>query len=215
MACFRTTIAFNQRTVMTESVNSTERCSKSKNKKSPNTPNHLSVRSAAVDVAILIAVVSASGFLLFPSIKLLILNFFEIVREIVDLVGEEVSQAPLFYGFFWVSILCASVSLLAITVFASRRCGDSGCRGLRKAAEFDIQIETEECVVKNSSNLGRDCVKKGLFELQSDRHRELEAELKKMAPPNGRVVLVLKARCGCSVGRMEVWGMKKPRKVKK
>ncbi|GFY84905.1 ribosomal protein L34e superfamily protein [Actinidia rufa] len=148
MVCFRTTIAFNQHTVMTKSVNSTEVCSKSKNKKSPNSTNHLSVRSAAIDVVILIAVVSASG-------------------------------------------------------------------GLRKAAEFDIQIETEDCVVKNSSNLGRDCVKQGLFELHRDHHRELEAELKKMAPPNGRAVLLFKARCGCSVGRMEVWGMKKPRKIKK
>ncbi|XP_057489702.1 uncharacterized protein At5g19025-like [Actinidia eriantha] len=215
MVCFRTTIAFNQHTVMTKFVNSTEVCSKSKNKKSPNSTNHLSVRSAAIDVVILIAVVTASGFLLFPSINLLILNFFEIVREIVDIVREEASEAPLIYGVLGLSILSALLSLLAIPVCTSRRCGNLGCKGLRKAAEFDIQIETEDCVVKNSSNLGRDCVKKGLFELHRDHHRELEAELKKMAPPNGRAVLVFKARCGCSVGRMEVWGMKKPRKIKK
>jgi hypothetical protein len=43
----------------------------------------------------------------------------------------------------------------------------------------------------------------------------LEAELKKMAPANGRAVLVFRARCGCSVGRLEVPGTKKPKKIKK
>ncbi|KAL0709537.1 hypothetical protein Bca4012_016515 [Brassica carinata] len=42
--------------------------------------------------------------------------------------------------------------------------------------------------------------KKGLFELARDRRRELEAELKKMTPVNGRAVLVFRAKCGCCVG---------------
>jgi hypothetical protein len=32
-----------------------------------------------------------------------------------------------------------------------QRCGKPNCKGLRKAVEFDIQLETEECV-KSSSN---------------------------------------------------------------
>ncbi|KAA8547979.1 hypothetical protein F0562_004408 [Nyssa sinensis] len=125
------------------------------------------------------------------------------------------ARRVLFSRFFQgLSILCAMIAILAITVCTSRKCGKPGCPGLRKAAEFDIQLETEECV-KNSSNLPKDGVKKGLFELRLDHHRELETELKKMAPPNGRAVLVFRARCGCSVGRMEVPGQKKPRKVKK
>ncbi|KAL2492437.1 Uncharacterized protein Adt_28065 [Abeliophyllum distichum] len=67
----------------------------------------------------------------------------------------------------------------------------------------------------SGSGSGRGRGRKGLFELPRDHHRELEAELKKMAPPNGRAVLVFRARCGCSVGRMEVPGPKKSRKVKK
>ncbi|KAH0860801.1 hypothetical protein HID58_089062 [Brassica napus] len=59
-------------------------------------------------------------------------------------------------------------------------------------------------------------IQRGLFELPRDYHRELEAELKKMAPINGRAVLVFRAKCGCSVGRLEVPGPKKQlRKIKK
>lgn len=90
-----------------------------------------------------------------------------------------------------------------------QRCGKPNCKGLRKAVEFDIQLETEECV-KSSNN------KRGMFELPRVHHRELEAELKKMAPPNGRAVLVFRARCGCSVRRLVVSGPKKQqRKIKK
>ncbi|KAI3977407.1 hypothetical protein MKX01_000320 [Papaver californicum] len=68
------------------------------------------------------------------------------------------------------------------------------CLGLRKAAEFHIQIETEDCVKKSSSS-SSSVVKegsggKGLLQLSIDRHRELEAELRKITPPNGRAVLV-------------------------
>ncbi|KAF8703704.1 hypothetical protein HU200_031786 [Digitaria exilis] len=101
----------------------------------------------------------------------------------------------------------------------ARRCGRPRCRGLRKAVEYDIQLETEECVrgllplpyaavgwpaatARPGSEFGGD-------------HRELEAVLRKMAPPNGRTVLILRAPCGCPKERMEVWGAKKARRIKK
>ncbi|KAJ7970996.1 Ribosomal protein [Quillaja saponaria] len=111
-------------------------------------------------------------------------------------------------------ICCAALATWVVVICTSRKCGNPNCKGLRKAAEFDIQLETEECV-KNSPSAAKDGVKKGLFELFRDHHRELEADLKKMAPPNGRAVLVFRARCGCSVGRLEVPGPKKLRKIKK
>ncbi|KAE9449283.1 hypothetical protein C3L33_18813, partial [Rhododendron williamsianum] len=61
-------------------------------------------------------------------------------------------------------------------------------------AKFDIQLETEESLKNSSVFLGRDGVKKGVFELARDHHRELESELKKMAPPNGRAVLLFRGR---------------------
>ncbi|XP_059670351.1 uncharacterized protein At5g19025-like [Cornus florida] len=227
MVCFHNSISVDQHMDMSKSVNSTDSGLKlrqihhvQKNKKSPNSPNHLNIpacersRSAVVDVVILIAVIGACGFLLFPYIMLVFYKTAEIVGEIVYVVQDEILRAPMIFGCLGLSILFAVIAVLAITVCTSRKCGKPGCPGLRKAAEFDIQLETQECV-KSSNNLPKDGVKKGLFELPRDHHRELEAELKKMAPPNGRAVLVFRARCGCSVGKMEVPGPKKSRKVKK
>lgn len=79
--------------------------------------------------------------------------------------------------------------------------------------EFDIQLESEECVKTLPPSL-EDLVGSGQLELGED-HEELEAELRRMAPLNGRAVLIFRLPCGCPAGRMEVWGPKKPRKSKK
>lgn len=189
-------------------------------KKAPNSTNCLKIpachrsRSAAIDVLMLIAVIGACGFLLFPYIKFVAVKLTEVFGAIMYLLREEMGRAPLIYGSIALSISSAVLAVWAILVCTSRKCGNPNCKGLRKAAEFDIQLETEECV--RNSNMKDGGVKRGLFELHRDHHRELEAELKKMAPPNGRAVLVFKARCGCSVGRLEVLGPKKQqRKIKK
>lgn len=193
-----------------------------RNKKTPSSPNCLKIPScdrsrfgsAAIDVVILIAVITACGFLLFPYIRVVSVKFVEVSAAVFHLVKEEVIRNPMIYSSIGISISFVGVAAWAVLLATCRRCGNPNCKGLRKAAEFDIQLETEECV-KNSNLLVKDGVKKGLFELPRDHHRELEAELKKMAPPNGRAVLIFRARCGCSVGRLEVPGLKKQRKIKK
>ncbi|XP_020239055.1 uncharacterized protein At5g19025 [Cajanus cajan] len=180
-------------------------------------------RSAMVDVVMFIAVVGACGFLIFPYVEFLVTKCYEGVRAVVFLIKEEVSVAPWIYASIGLSVVCAALATWGVVACTTRKCGNPNCKGLRKAAEFDIQLETEDCV-KNSAAAAATTVaakdgggvKKGLFELPRDHHRELEAELKKMAPPNGRAVLILRARCGCSVGRLEVPGPRKhPRKIKK
>ncbi|CAK9142508.1 unnamed protein product [Ilex paraguariensis] len=228
MVCFHSSISVDQHIDMAKSVNSTDPCIKlrqinqvHRNRKTPNSPNQFDIPScgqsrwAVIDVIILIAVIGAFGFLLYPYVKPLSFGIVEIGGEIVYVVKDEIFQAPMVYGCLGLSIFCAVVAVIAITVCTGSKCGKPGCRGLRKGAEFDIQLETAECVKSNPNSVANDAVKKGLFELPRDHHRELEAELKKMAPPNGRAVLVFRARCGCSVGRMEVPGPKKLRKVKK
>ncbi|KAI4352563.1 hypothetical protein L6164_006800 [Bauhinia variegata] len=214
--------------VMANSVCSADFSSKSRqnnniqrNRKTPNSANSLQIppchrsRSAVVDVVIFIAVIYACGFLLFPYIQFVITESIQIAGSILYLVKEEISLAPTIYVSIGLSVFCAALATWGVVACTSRKCGNPNCKGLRKAAEFDIQLETEDCV-KNSPSLAKDAaVKKGLFELPRDHHRELEAELKKMAPPNGRAVLVLRARCGCSVGRLEVPAPKKLRKIKK
>ncbi|KAK9682361.1 hypothetical protein RND81_10G068200 [Saponaria officinalis] len=195
---------------------------KNKRVQSSSSPNHHQMCStccesklAVIDLIILIAVIGAFGFLLFPYVKFTYLKFAEICSLVYYVLEDEICENPLIYGFLSVSMVCVALAAWAIVMCTTRKCANPSCRGLWKAAEFDIQLETEECV-KNSNSIAKEVVRKDLFELPRDHHRELEAELKKIAPPNGRAVLVFRARCGCSVGRMEVPGPKKvARKIKK
>lgn len=172
-------------------------------------------QSAAIDVVILIAVITACGFLFFPYAKLITLKSVEIFSDVSVLVKQEIQQNPIVYGSLALSIFCAGISTwLVVLLCTMQRCGKPNCKGLRKAVEFDIQLETEDCLKSSNNNNGKS--KRGMMELPRVHHRELEAELKKMAPPNGRAVLVFRARCGCSVRRLVVSGPKKQlRKIKK
>ncbi|KAK6913285.1 hypothetical protein RJ641_022886 [Dillenia turbinata] len=184
----------------TESRQSNQSSTKSRKIPNSSTPScHHRPRCAAIDVLILIAVMLACGYLIFPYIDLIINLTIKIFTTVHSLIKHNIPKDPMIYLSLGVSFCCASVAVWGIVLFTSRKCGNPNCRGLRNAAEFDIQLETEECV-KNSSNLAANSVKKGLFELPRDHHKELEAELKKMAPVNGRAVLVFRTRCGCSVG---------------
>ncbi|KAG8384690.1 hypothetical protein BUALT_Bualt04G0144200 [Buddleja alternifolia] len=210
MVCFDSSILVNKHIDMPKSTNPSHR-----NKKAFNCSTSCDQSSSAIiDVIIMIAVSTACMYLLYPYITVLGHKTIELGEEVIDIMSEEILHAPVVFGCLGLSVLFAVMAIVAITVCADRKCGRSGCRGLREAAEFDIQLETEECV-KKSSCLGKNGLQKGLFELRRDHHKELEAELKKMAPPNGRAVLVFRASCGCSIGTMEVPGPRKYRKVKK
>ncbi|RZC88793.1 hypothetical protein C5167_031166 [Papaver somniferum] len=186
----------------------------------PSSCGHHS-RTAVIDVVILIAVIGACGFLVYPYVKIIFDWIVEIGGFTYDAMKTEVIRAPMVYVFLGLSMFFTFMAAWMIYKCSSIKCGKPNCLGLRKAAEFDIQIETEDSVKKssNSSVVKEGSGGKGLLQLSIDRHRELEAELRKIAPPNGRAVLVFRARCGCSVGRMEVPGGPEPkkqlRKVKK
>ncbi|CAL0321740.1 unnamed protein product [Lupinus luteus] len=213
--------------VMANSIHSSDLVSKSRNRKiqtCSSSSNSLQIppcdrsRFAMVDVVIFIAVIFAIGFLFFPSIEILITGSIRIVKFVFCVMKEEFEVAPTIYISIALGVTCSALATWVVVVCTSRKCGNPNCKGLKKSAEFDIQLETDDCVKNSSNSMTKDggVVKKGLFELPRDYHRELEAELKKMAPPNGRAVLVLKARCGCPVGRLEVPGPRKHnRKIKK
>lgn len=63
------------------------------------------------------------------------------------MVKDEIFRAPMVFILLGLGILFAAIALLAITVrTTSRGCGKPGCRGLKKAAEFYIQLEAEDCL---------------------------------------------------------------------
>lgn len=174
---------------------------------------------AALDAVILVLVLGSLGFLIVPYFASVLAHLCPVL---LDLVVEVISDAPVAYFAGLVATLLGVVAAIVaweIVDLRSRRCGNPNCQGFRKAVEFDIQLESEECLkylppeVASNGNVFYNYGSKPL-ELGQDR-KELEAELKRMAPPNGRTVLIFRAPCGCPAGRLEVWGNKKIRKLKK
>ncbi|KAK9068685.1 hypothetical protein SSX86_012800 [Deinandra increscens subsp. villosa] len=169
---------------------------------------------AALDILILILVLGALGFLIIPYITIIYHESIEILPLVFDVFQEVISDAPIAYLIGVVAAVSGVIATIAaweILEVKSRKCGKPNCKGLRKAVEFDIQLESEECVKYLSTEVTNN-VKP--LELGQD-HKELEAELKKMAPVNGRTVLIFRAPCGCPAGRLEVWGSKRIRRIKK
>ncbi|KAI0504073.1 hypothetical protein KFK09_015020 [Dendrobium nobile] len=168
---------------------------------------------AAIDVFMLILVLGSIGVLTVPCFKIIYDEAFEMLPVAVDLMGEVVCPTYVAYATGIILMLVTGFALYEIINQQFRKCGNPNCRGLRKAVEFDIQLESEECV-RFMPPLPKDAFGAQPLELGQD-HKELEAELKKMAPLNGRTVLIFRSPCGCPAGRMEVWGQKKVRRIKK
>lgn len=168
---------------------------------------------AAIDIIILLLVIGALGVLIVPYFKFILHEACELLPEAFALIGHVICTAPFAYSMGLVGMLITVIVAWEIIHHYSRKCGNPYCKGLHKPVEFDIQLETEKCV-KYMPPAPRDASGAHPLELGKD-HKELEAELKRMAPLNGRTVLIFRAPCGCPACRMEVWGPKKIRRIKK
>lgn len=166
---------------------------------------------AAIDIVILILALGALGFLSVPYLKFIFHEVCELLPFTFELILDVIYDTPVAYVVGLVVTSAAMITTWEIIDHKSRKCGNIACRGLRKSVEFDIQLESEECIKCPPHALKETACS---LELGKD-HKKLEAELKKMAPPNGRTVLIFRAPCGCPAGRMEVWGPKKVRRIKK
>ncbi|XP_004296952.1 PREDICTED: uncharacterized protein At5g19025-like isoform 2 [Fragaria vesca subsp. vesca] len=163
--------------------------------------------SATLDLLILILVLFSGTFL--------ITSYFSyIFNSLSLLLSHSAPHLPIPYlaGF-----LLFFVAALLLVEFCcgkrSRKCDRAGCKGLKKAMEFDLQLQTEDCVKSGSKEIDK-LPWKGGSETNPD-YECLRSELRKMAPPNGRAVLLFRARCGCPVAKLEGWGPKRGRRHKK
>ncbi|RLN28198.1 hypothetical protein C2845_PM05G34000 [Panicum miliaceum] len=167
---------------------------------------------AVVDALALLASLAALAFLAAPYARML-------AAEARDTVATVATRHPAAPCVPLAAGVAAGAAVLAWDAAAhrARRCGRPRCRGLRKAVEYDIQLETEECVrglPPPHAGGGGAAPARPASEIGDD-HRELEAVLRKIKPPNGRTVLIFRAPCGCPKEMMEVWGAKKVRRIKK
>lgn len=89
---------------------------------------------------------------------------------------------------------------------------------MKKALEFDLVLQGEELLRKGDEIKAVRDVNELPWKGGSDGNPDYEclrAELRKMAPQNGRAVLLFCLRCGCPISKLEGWGPKRGRRHKK
>ncbi|KAI3711881.1 hypothetical protein L1987_70430 [Smallanthus sonchifolius] len=170
--------------------------------------------SATLDLLILILVLFSGAFL--------VSSYFSYIFHSLSLILPPISLSILIdvsfvylIGFFVFFVL----SIFGLEICCgnrSRKCGKKGCKGLKKAMEFDLQLQSEEILRSGAKGVKEveDLPWKGASETNPD-YECLRTELRKMAPVNGRAVLLFRSKCGCPVAKLEGWGPKRGRRNKK
>ncbi|KAG7576238.1 hypothetical protein ISN45_Aa03g006510 [Arabidopsis thaliana x Arabidopsis arenosa] len=178
--------------------------------------------SATLDLLILILVLFSGAFLLSSYFSYLFHSFsllsshFPSLSSLIFSDDEDLSPIPpASYFFAFAVFFAASIAFLDLCCGPrSRKCKNPKCKGLKKAMEFDLQLQTEECVKSGATKEIDRLPWKGGSESNPD-YECLRAELRRMAPPNGRAVLLFRSRCGCPVAKLQGWGPKRGRRHKK
>ncbi|CAK9161893.1 unnamed protein product [Ilex paraguariensis] len=193
------------------------------NNANPNSPNCSSLLcrhspSATLDILILILVLFSVTFLIssyfsyiFKSLSLLLptLSFSTVWNVLCD-------TQIVYYTCFSLFFITVLISIEICCGYRSKKCGKVGCKGLKKSMEFDLRLQSEECLRSGAKEVKEidELPWKGGSEENPD-YECLRAELRKMAWPNGRAVLLFMAKCGCPVSKLEGWGPKRRRRHKK
>ncbi|KAI3948223.1 hypothetical protein MKX01_014822 [Papaver californicum] len=176
--------------------------------------------SATLDILILILVLFSCTFLITSYFSYILTSLSKIIPISSQI--DSFKQSPFPYVLGFLIFFAVSVVLVEICCnsFKSRKCDNPNCKGLKKAMEFDIQLQTEDSLKKSLSTTGSNCLEfdnlpwKGGNQVNPD-YECLRSELRRMAPPNGRAVLLFRARCGCPIAKLEAWGPKRGRRHKK
>ncbi|XP_052207640.1 uncharacterized protein At5g19025 [Diospyros lotus] len=173
--------------------------------------------SATLDILILVLVLFSGAFL--------ITSYFSYIFQSLSLLLPPLSHSTallrrdsaMLYFIGFVLFFVLTLVLVEICYgYRSKKCDNPRCKGLKKAMEFDLQLQTEECL-RSAAAAVREIDElpwKGGSEGNPD-YECLRMELRKMAPPNGRAVLLFRAKCGCPVAKLEGWGAKRGRRHKK
>ncbi|KAL1832504.1 hypothetical protein ACET3Z_002155 [Daucus carota] len=192
---------------MSSSSSKSPNLKKNRSNPNPNPPCHHSA-SATLDLLILLLVLFAGTFL--------VSSYFSYTLHSLSLVLPSLDYVSLCFSAFLVFLFFASAYCTFRLCYFSRKCGNAGCKGLRRAMEFDLRLQSEECL-----RLGGKAVVevdelpwKGGGEGNRD-YECLRNELRRMAPVNGRAVLVFQKKCGCPFAKLEGWCVKRGRKNKK
>lgn len=178
--------------------------------------------SATLDLIILVLVLFACTFLVTSSLSHIFRSLSLLLPPLLHFLVTSFEDSPApFYSFAFVIVLAAVIAV-AVEIFyggwGSRpRCGNPKCKGLKDALQFDVQVQTEESM--RSPDAAWEEIEqlpwKGGGQGDNPDYECVRKELRRMAPTNGRAVLLFRARCGCPVAKLEGWGPKPGRRQKK
>ncbi|XP_028761053.1 uncharacterized protein At5g19025 isoform X2 [Neltuma alba] len=187
----------------------------SNNTQNSNTSSHLSPckhsPSATLDLLIFVLVLFSGAFLL-SSYFSYIFNSLSILLAQSAPQIYQFPRIPYVLGFLAFFVVSALVTQHCCGVYM-RKCGKPGCRGLKKAMEFDLQLQSEETLKSGSDEFDKLPWKGGSDD--NPDYECLRSELRRMAPPNGRAVLLFRSRCGCPNAKLVGWAPKKGKRQKK
>lgn len=170
--------------------------------------------SATLDILILILVLFSGAFLVTSYFSYIFKSLSLVLPSILHSQSFSLRESPAPYVLGFLLFFAVLIVVLEICYGnRSRKCDNPGCKGLKKAMEFDLQLQTEECLKSASKEIDK-LPWKGGTEANPD-YECLRSELRKMAPPNGRAVLLFRAKCGCPIAKLEGWGPKRSRRNKK
>ncbi|GMH08389.1 hypothetical protein Nepgr_010229 [Nepenthes gracilis] len=169
---------------------------------------------ATLDLLILILVLFSGTFLLTSYFSYMFNSLSLLLPPLLLSHASILNQWPLLYLLGFV-LLCAlvAVGFEVCCGIGFRKCNNPKCKGLKKVMEFDLQLQTEECLKSAPDEIDR-LPWKGGTETNPD-YECIRAELRKLAPPNGRAILLFRAKCGCPVAKLVGWGRKRGRRHKK
>nr|XP_043624958.1 uncharacterized protein At5g19025 [Erigeron canadensis] len=180
--------------------------------------HHHNTPSATLDILILTLTLFSGAFLISSYFNYIFHSLSLILPPLSLSISISQTHIVFFSVFFVISLTLTLIVSFSLCQTGSRKCGKKGCKGLKKAMEFDLQLQSEEMLrsgkVGGIGGVVDDLPWKGGSETNPD-YECLRSELRKMAPVNGRAVLLFRLKCGCPVAKLEGWGPKRGRRNKK
>ncbi|GMP56599.1 hypothetical protein CsSME_00021022 [Camellia sinensis var. sinensis] len=175
-----------------------------------------SPKSATLDILILILGLFSGTFLITSYFSYIFQSLSLLLPPLSHSSPSSSSSAVIYLIGFLLFFILVFVFFEICCGYRSRKCENPRCKALKKAMEFDLQLQAEECL-RSAATAVREIDElpwKGGSEGNPD-YECLRAELTKMAPPNGRAVLLFRARCGYPIAKLKGWGAKRGRRHKK
>ncbi|KAI4378885.1 hypothetical protein MLD38_016307 [Melastoma candidum] len=201
-------------------------------KSTPSNPNPTCPASAAVacpssggtckhslvDLLFLLLLLLSSSFLiasvlsyLSRSLSLLFPSLLPSSSSLPLSLSLSLPLSPFFVLSFLAFFALAAASSLLLSFPRSRlRCHRPSCKALTRALEFDLQLQSEDQLRTGKGPV--EAVERLPWKGGSENNPDYEclrAELRRMAPVNGRAVLLFREKCGCPVAKLVGWGPRK------